>query len=438
MSENVSKPLPVVPMRNVVLFPGVTCPISAGRPGPCAPSRPRWPPPTSGSSRSRSAETSENVSPDDLYTIGTIATIGPVQRGLGGDAPPAPRRGARHRDALAPNKDGYLEAIVREASEMLPLDARRPGVRRPAPRGARARRRARQEAGPSRRGGPAGPRRGRRARPARRPRRRLHRRARRRAAGLLETLSVEDRLRRVLVHVQRQIGVLEAQEDIKSKVQEELGEPPARDVPARAAEGDPEGARRGRRRGRRRPRGAARRSSTRCRCPRRRARKSTASWPRLDAHRPRVDGVAGDPHLPRERRRAAVEHAERRAARRPGGRADPRRGPLRPRRREGPRARVPRRAPARRRAPRRPRTLEGRREGRRAREGAGQAPRQGPDPALRRPARRRQDLDREVDRPRDGAQVRPHLARRRARRGRHPRPPAHLRRRACPAASSRA
>ena len=41
---------------------------------------------------------------------------------------------------------------------------------------------------------------------------------------LLETLSVEERLRRVLVHVQRQISVLDAQEDIKSQVQEELGE----------------------------------------------------------------------------------------------------------------------------------------------------------------------------------------------------------------------
>src|SRR5690242_8665435 len=41
---------------------------------------------------------------------------------------------------------------------------------------------------------------------------------------LLETLSVEERLRRVLVHVQRQIGVLDAQEHIKSQVQEELGE----------------------------------------------------------------------------------------------------------------------------------------------------------------------------------------------------------------------
>ena len=41
--------------------------------------------------------------------------------------------------------------------------------------------------------------------------------------ALLETLSVEDRLRRVLLLLQRQLAVLDAQEDIKSKVQEELG-----------------------------------------------------------------------------------------------------------------------------------------------------------------------------------------------------------------------
>jgi ATP-dependent Lon protease len=42
--------------------------------------------------------------------------------------------------------------------------------------------------------------------------------------SLLETLSVEERMRRVLVHVQRQVSMLDAQEEIKSKVQEELGE----------------------------------------------------------------------------------------------------------------------------------------------------------------------------------------------------------------------
>ena len=54
---------------------------------------------------------------------------------------------------------------------------------------------------------------------------------------------------------------------------------------------------------------------------------------------------------------------------------------------------------------------------------------QGPDPLLRRPARRRQDLARTVDRARDEPEVRPHLARRRARRGRDPRPSPHLHRR---------
>ncbi len=42
--------------------------------------------------------------------------------------------------------------------------------------------------------------------------------------ALLETLAVEDRLRRVLVHVQRQIDVLSAQQKIHSQVKEEIGE----------------------------------------------------------------------------------------------------------------------------------------------------------------------------------------------------------------------
>ena len=55
---------------------------------------------------------------------------------------------------------------------------------------------------------------------------------------------------------------------------------------------------------------------------------------------------------------------------------------------------------------------------------------QGPDPLLRRPARRRQDEPREEHRARDGPQVRAPVARRRARRGRDPRPPPHVHRRA--------
>ena len=52
-----------------------------------------------------------------------------------------------------------------------------------------------------------------------------------------------------------------------------------------------------------------------------------------------------------------------------------------------------------------------------------------PDPLLRRPARRRQDEPRPVDRPGARARVRADLGRRRPRRGRDPRPPAHLHRR---------
>jgi ATP-dependent Lon protease len=41
---------------------------------------------------------------------------------------------------------------------------------------------------------------------------------------LLESLAVEDRLRKHLIHLQKQIGLLEAQEEIREQVQEELGE----------------------------------------------------------------------------------------------------------------------------------------------------------------------------------------------------------------------
>ncbi len=54
--------------------------------------------------------------------------------------------------------------------------------------------------------------------------------------------------------------------------------------------------------------------------------------------------------------------------------------------------------------------------------------REGADPLLRRPARRRQDVAGALDRHRHRPQVRPHLARRHARRSRDPRPPPHLHR----------
>jgi ATP-dependent Lon protease len=215
--------LPVLPLREVVLFPGVTAPIGAGRPATLRAIEAAL----AGTDRLVFAvsqrQNVESVTSDALYTIGTIARIGQLQRGLSGMQ--LLLHGEKRGIAIHySERDGYLQTIVREAEEMLPISPEDPAFVA------------------------------------------LHREARTRAAELgqksglpdevvqqvlsgvneagkfadlvagyidvtpaqrqmlLETLSVEERLRRVLVHLQRQIGVLDAQEDIKSQVQEELGE----------------------------------------------------------------------------------------------------------------------------------------------------------------------------------------------------------------------
>src|SRR5919205_371139 len=214
--------LPVLPLRGTVIFPGLTQPIAAGRP-----------------STLRAIEAAlkgdrvvfavaqrdntEEPTADILYSMGVIARIGQIQRGLGGVQ--LLLQGEQRATALQYNTaEGYMTAVVMSVEEMTPLNDHDPAF----------------EA--------------------------LHKETRERAAelgerrglpeevvhqvldavtdpgrfadlvagyielpvpekqGLLETLSVEERLRRVLVHVQRQVGLLEAQEDIKSQVQEELGE----------------------------------------------------------------------------------------------------------------------------------------------------------------------------------------------------------------------
>src|SRR5215470_4326629 len=214
--------LPVVPMRNAVLFPGVTFPISAGRAGTLRAIEAAMNTPERLVFAVAQRHDGENVVPADLYTIGTIASLGSIQRGIGGIRLVLEGKSRGIALRYAP-KGGYLEANVQDAAEMLPLDPREPAF--------------------------AG----------------LHREARERAAELgkklglpeetvdqilaevnepgrladlvagyldipvgekqilLETLSIEDRLRRVLVHVQRQVDVLSAQEDIQSKVKEEIG-----------------------------------------------------------------------------------------------------------------------------------------------------------------------------------------------------------------------
>ncbi len=180
------------------------------------------------------------------------------------------------------------------------------------------------------------------------------------------------------------------------------GEGPARVLPAPAAQGDPGRARRGRPRAGRGERAA--RAARGADPARRRAegRRSRARAPRAAA--PGGGGVRRDPHLPRVDHHLAVGHAHRGQPRPRACAHDARRRPLRPREGQGPDRRAPR--------------------GR-------EAPQQGlgTDPLLRRPARRRQDIARAVDRAGARAQVRAHVGGRRPRRVRDPRPPAHVHRR---------
>ena len=125
---------------------------------------------------------------------------------------------------------------------------------------------------------------------------------------------------------------------------------------------------------------------------------------RLERSHPESAETVDHPHLPRLAHRPALGEPQRRQPRHRARRGGPRRGPLRPREGQGAHPRVPGGAQA---------------------EPAGE----GADPLLRRPARRRQDLARPLDRPRPGPQVRPPHPGRRARRGGDPRPPPHLRRR---------
>ncbi|MEO7361903.1 MAG: endopeptidase La, partial [Gemmatimonadaceae bacterium] len=214
--------LPVLPLRGTVMFPGITAPISAGRPSTLHAIE-------AALKDNRlvfavaQRDNSEEPTPGILFNTGVIARIGQIQRGLGGVQ--LMLQGEQRATALQYiDADGHMAAVIVPAEEMMPLDLKDPAF----------------EA--------------------------LHKETRERAAelgekrglpeevvhqvldsvddagkfsdlvagyielsvsekqGLLETLSVEERLRRVLVHVQRQIGLFEAQEEIKSQVQEELGE----------------------------------------------------------------------------------------------------------------------------------------------------------------------------------------------------------------------
>ena len=221
MSERLT--LPVLPLREIVLFPGVSTPIGAGRPTTLRAIEAAL----KGDSRLIFAvsqrENVDHVTPGVLYTTGTIAKISQIQRGLGGVQ--LLLHGEKRGVALHyVDNQGHLEAVVREVEDLPPLrpdDAAFVALHREARE--RAAELGQKSGLPDEvvrqvLEGVSEP--GRLADlvagyleidPAERQ-------------ALLETLAVEERLRRVLVHVQRQIGVLDAQEHIKSQVQEELGE----------------------------------------------------------------------------------------------------------------------------------------------------------------------------------------------------------------------
>src|SRR5258705_3359193 len=117
--------LPVLPLREVVLFPGVTAPIGAGRPATLRAIEAALATPDRLVFAVSQRQNVENVAPEVLYTIGTIARIGQLQRGLSGMQ--LLLNGERRGIAIHySEKDGYLQAVVREPEEMLPIKAADP------------------------------------------------------------------------------------------------------------------------------------------------------------------------------------------------------------------------------------------------------------------------------------------------------------------------
>ncbi len=215
--------LPVLPLREVVLFPGVATPIGAGRPGTLRAIEAVMKTEDRFIMAVSQRENVEAVRAEGLYQVGTVSRIGQLQRGLGG-VQLLLHGEYRGRILQYSEVDGYLEAVIEEVADLHPNDPEDAGFLA------------------------------------------LHREVRERASelgqrtglaeevvdqvldsvddpgsladlvagyldlaatdrqGLLEVVSVEERLRRVLTHVQRQLELLDAQEDIKVAVQEEIGQ----------------------------------------------------------------------------------------------------------------------------------------------------------------------------------------------------------------------
>jgi len=223
MTDAGRRRLPVLPLRGMLVFPSAAAPIAAGRDRTLAAIEDALQGDRLLFAVAQKEAEVEEPEPDDLYLVGTICRIAQVQRVPGGIQLVV--QGITRAAVLEyGEREGFIEAIVRRLQNMEPLDANDPAYAA------------------------------------------LYKEVQERAAqlsrlrgvpkeiidhllgsvsnggelsdliafyteldvdekqDLLESLSVEDRLRKLLLHLQRQIGVLEAQAQIRSKVQEELGE----------------------------------------------------------------------------------------------------------------------------------------------------------------------------------------------------------------------
>ncbi len=215
--------LPVLPLRETVIFPGVAVPISAGRPGTLQAVEAAL----AGDRRMLAVAQRENrdeVETDNLYTVGTVVQIAQVQRGVGGVQ--LLIQGEHRAMALhfEESEDKGLMAHVREMEDLQPLNSEDPAFialyRELRARGSEVARR--------------------RGVPAEMLEQFLSGITEPGAFAdlvafytdidteakqkLLETLAIEERLRSLLLIVQRQLAMIEAQEEIQQQVQEELGE----------------------------------------------------------------------------------------------------------------------------------------------------------------------------------------------------------------------
>ena len=215
--------LPVIVLRDLVIYPGVTMPMSVGRSDSLSAIQAAAESPDRRFFALLQREKSEDVDPLGLHTIGVIARVVQLQQGLGGTQ--ALIQGLHRGIALRiDTTEEHLLATVSPAEELMPVDpddlafvALDEELRnRAAELGERAgipsdvlNKTLRAVSDPGRLADlvaghlelPAGD-----------------------HQSLLETLAVEERMRRVLMLVQRRIKVLDAQQDINSQVEEEIGD----------------------------------------------------------------------------------------------------------------------------------------------------------------------------------------------------------------------